>query len=101
MLMSQVILFYGSISRFIKLSPRGSSFAREWLRHKPGRMCMRFVVRTEDNLQENTSTLNRFILRFLSGAMVTFLVVAKAILDLVNSLIWEVCYVLSGDLDGF
>ena len=95
MVVSQSLLLLSSTSRFIKLSPRGSTFAREWLRHKPARKCKSILKWVEQRLHSDPSNAfrwKRFPYRILCNAIVAFIVLARAVYDIAESLIWEVCY---------
>jgi hypothetical protein len=91
MITSEVVLISSSFTRVMKLFRGSSDFAKRWLRHKPAQMCKRIARKFEERYNNpNLKTTQR--INFLSHcAIMVFIVFARAIYDLAESMLWEVC----------
>ena len=88
MLVSLLILFFGYISRILKLSARASSFMNLWTRTKPGDILRRYLNKTHRRLSRSGAFIwwrGQYVM------LETCLVLGRATLDAYESMLWEVC----------
>lgn len=91
LIISEVLLIISSAAaRAIKLFRSSSDSARIWLRHKPAQLCKRFVRKLEEKHNRTSRGLTRLIYYAGHCTVITFILLARAIYDLANSIFWEV-----------
>ena len=91
MIISITILFSGYLTRFVRLSESGSNSVRKWIRIKPGHV---FTTARTTTLQQadKTSLHLWYLVCTLSYILIEVsYVVLRAIADISESLLWEVC----------
>jgi hypothetical protein len=86
MIASQVVLFFSSLTRCIKVFRGSSKFAKEWLRKKPSRVWRKKLTNYQSRSTERAGTQHRYI--YIMGTAVLILI--RAAFDLAESLVWEV-----------
>jgi hypothetical protein len=93
LVISEVLLIISSSTRAIKLFWTSSDFSRMWSRRKPAQLCKHFVKRLEERYKRSSRGLTR--LTYYAGhcTIITFILLARVIYDLADSILWEVsCY---------
>lgn len=90
---SEVVLIISSFTRALKLFRGSSNFFKQWLRHKPARLCKHIARNFEARYLNSTSRLGRQICFICHSGIMVFIVFMRAIYDLTDSMLWEVCQV--------
>lgn len=89
MIISILVLFFGYVSRMVKLWPSTSKFARHWLRVKPGDTIKKILrISHARSKQPNANicwTLNRLIFEMIYVSALAYLVI-------LDSMLWEVSH---------
>ena len=87
MVLSIVLLFFGYMTRLIKLSPRSTAFTKRWLRQKPGSVLRRGL---DKNLYHSElPTSSRYWIHQL-WVFESLYISLRAVFDIFESMIWEV-----------
>ena len=91
MIISITILFSGYLTRFVRLSESGSNSIRKWIRIKPGHIITK--ARITILQQANKTSLHPWYLVCTSSFVFIEIsyVLLRAIADIFESLLWEVC----------
>lgn len=89
MVISQVVLLAGFVSQTIKFYLWSSSFARMWLREKPGAF-LKGIAYWLDRRAYNSTGWTRNIFLLLIILVATLLITLRAFFDLAVSALWEV-----------
>ncbi|KFY08186.1 hypothetical protein V492_06453 [Pseudogymnoascus sp. VKM F-4246] len=94
MLLSEVLLISSTLTRVIKLFRRSSEFAITWLRHKPARMCRHVTKELEERYDNSNLKSARGM--YIAGhcAIMAFMAFARAIYDFVDSILFEILWLL-------
>lgn len=90
LVISEVLLIISSSTRVIKLFRTSSDFSRMWLRHKPAQLCKQFVRKLEERHKRSSRGLTRLIYHGGHCTIIAFILLARAIYDLADSILWEV-----------
>ena len=88
-LLSTIVLFFGYLTRLIKLSARSTAFARRWIREKPRNILRKFLDKTLRAHSRANGSLRLSLQYVLLEALYVCL---RATFDLFESMLWEVCY---------
>lgn len=91
MLVSEIILIVNTTTRAVKFFRGSSMFSRRWLRIKPGQLCKLLIRKQGEFYTRSQLGIVRSLLFFSRCTSIIWLVLARAILDLVLSNLWEVC----------
>mgnify|MGYP001585796952 CR=1 FL=1 len=89
---SELLLIISSSTRAIKLFKTSSDFARMWSRRKPAQLCKRFVRKLDERHKRSRRGLAQFTYYAGHCTIVTFILLARAIYDLADSILWEVSW---------
>ena len=89
MMISILVLFFGYVTRMVKLWPEASGFTRRWLRVKPGDTIKKILrVSHARSKQSNANvcwTLNRLVFEMIYVSALAYLVILE-------SMLWEVSH---------
>ncbi|KFZ07537.1 hypothetical protein V501_06376 [Pseudogymnoascus sp. VKM F-4519 (FW-2642)] len=94
LVVSEVLLIISSSTRVIKLFQTSSDFSRMWLRHKPAQLCKQFVRKLEEKRKRSSRGLTRLIYHGGHCTIIAFILLARAIYDLTDSILWEISWLL-------
>lgn len=89
MVISQVVLLAGFVSQTIKFYLWSSTFARLWLREKPGAF-LKGITYSLDRRAYDSTGWTRNVCLLLITLVATLLITLRAFLDLAVSALWEV-----------
>ena len=87
MLFSIIVLFFGYLTRLIKLSARSTTFARRWIREKP-RNVLRKVLDKTLRARSRANASLRWCFQYI--VIESLYVCLRATFDLFDSMLWEV-----------
>lgn len=93
MITSELVLFFSSLTRCIKVFRVSSNFAKKWFRDKPSTKYRRFLTRYQQkylNEEPRQRNLTHSIKAELYVVGIVSLLFGRAVVDLIESLIWEV-----------
>jgi hypothetical protein len=95
MLLTLLFLFVSYISRVIGLFSKSSNIALKALRIKPGCRWKKIIVSILQRANESESVIHRRFCYTLSLTMMTVYVMIKVMLEIGQSMFWEVCFQFS------
>ena len=87
MIISMLVLFFGYVTRMVKLWPEASSFTRCWLRTKPGNAIKRALHASNHRSRQPKANIYWKLQRMVFE---TVYIVALAYLVIWDSMLWEV-----------
>ncbi|EPE29853.1 hypothetical protein GLAREA_01013 [Glarea lozoyensis ATCC 20868] len=94
MIASELVLLSGTIARVIKMHRGPSKWSRLLLRDKPSRFSKSFLARLEKRHEESSSKSIRAVYSVFHCSGVTAIITARAAYDLVESLLWEISWLI-------
>ncbi|RFU26532.1 hypothetical protein B7463_g9794, partial [Scytalidium lignicola] len=94
MIASEVVLISSSFTKALKLFRGSSNFAKAWLRHKPAQTCKRLARNLEDRFNNPKLIPKQRIYFVCHCILITFIVFARAVYDLAESMLWKMSWLL-------
>ncbi|KFZ14982.1 hypothetical protein V501_02943 [Pseudogymnoascus sp. VKM F-4519 (FW-2642)] len=94
MMVSEAMLIGSSLTRVFKLFRGSSEFSKTWLRHKPAKMCKRIASKLEERYYDSYLNSARGMYIACYCAIMAFITFARAIYDCVDSLLFEIFWLL-------
>lgn len=91
MISSELVLFVACLTRGIKLFWQSSNFVRKWLRRKPAAIWKRGLSNNYSLIQKHNAGIRRLCWVWLYYIRLTLLLLGRAVYDLAESILWEVC----------
>ncbi|KFY02164.1 hypothetical protein V490_00594 [Pseudogymnoascus sp. VKM F-3557] len=84
----------GSYGTVFKLFRSSSDFVKRWLRHKPAQMCKHVARKLEERYNDSYMKSTRIMYIICHCAVMAFITFARAIYDCVDSLLFEIFWLL-------